>query len=399
MAKRIAKGKTSRVVCRGPPVLEADFGMKLLEKELELEKSWNIETINELVHMYTEMIEYYEYHKDPKYLDFQDRMHKMLVKPQVIASMREDNRAKNALKLDKSSSSQNTEGKARRLEDFEDLESPKSVSTETSTVNSEAELKQEEPKAQDLDELSDDQLQRSRSRHHTVSGTPSKSPTQNLNDIQKRKQDSAKMKEALSAELSKTLTDVSYKATKFFDRVIGLVQASTKETAAKAVSDFRSQDSDLSRRLSSRKQVTMNKSVISIEFMPPAENVSVSDIHFSDTEETFEQCSFLSTALNKSHINEQQENSRINDFRMVEYLENKLEELMEKNFSEKVAKMSEVRLRYESQMKELEGQGGLAQMIVGQMKVDMENEIKAIAEEFDNKRKQDVRALKQSFVE
>mmetsp|Transcript_7354 Transcript_7354/g.7205 ORF Transcript_7354/g.7205 Transcript_7354/m.7205 type:complete len:350 (+) Transcript_7354:148-1197(+) len=349
--------------------------------------------------MYTEMIEYYEYHKDPKYLDFQDRMHKMLVKPQVINSMREDNKTKNALKLDKSSSSQNTEGKARRLEDFEDLESPKSVSTETSTINSEAELKQEERKIQDLDELSEDQLQRSRSRHHTVSTTPSKIPTQNLNDIQKRKQDSAKMKEALSAELSKTISDVSYKATKFFDRIIGLVQANTKETAAKAVSDFRSQDSDLSRRLSSRKQVTMNKSVISIEFMPPAENVSVSDIHFSDTEETFEQCSFLSTALNKSRINEQEENSRINDFRMVEYLENKLEELMEKNFSEKVAKMSEVRLRYESQMKELEGQGGLAQMIVGQMKVDMENEIKAIAEEFDNKRKQDVRALKQSFIE
>lgn len=60
-----------------------EFSVKLLEKELELEKTYSKESIEDLITLYSEAIEYYNEQSDPKFYDFQDRMHSLLMRPEV----------------------------------------------------------------------------------------------------------------------------------------------------------------------------------------------------------------------------------------------------------------------------------------------------------------------------
>lgn len=78
---------TSMSYRKSRPLLPANFAMKIIEKEIELEKSWSQNIINELVELYSQAIEYYNYNNDPKFYDYQDRMHKMLLKPQVMSAI------------------------------------------------------------------------------------------------------------------------------------------------------------------------------------------------------------------------------------------------------------------------------------------------------------------------
>ena len=64
------------------PSLTENFAMKILEKEIELEKRPQPSLVSELVELYSQAIEFYNYQNDPKCYDYQDRMHKMLLKPQ-----------------------------------------------------------------------------------------------------------------------------------------------------------------------------------------------------------------------------------------------------------------------------------------------------------------------------
>ena len=75
----------------GKPTLPPNFAMKIIEKEIELEKSWSHTIIGELVEFYSQAIEFYNYNNDPKCYDYQDRMHKMLLKPQVMSSLSNSN--------------------------------------------------------------------------------------------------------------------------------------------------------------------------------------------------------------------------------------------------------------------------------------------------------------------
>ena len=72
---------------RSKPSLPPNFAMKIIEQEIELEKTWSKELITDLVELYSQAIEYYNYNSDPKCYDYQDRMHKMLLKPQVMSSL------------------------------------------------------------------------------------------------------------------------------------------------------------------------------------------------------------------------------------------------------------------------------------------------------------------------
>jgi len=76
-----------------PPQLSPDFASLLLEKELELEKNPSPQLVNECIELYTQAIEFYEYKKDPKYLDFQQRMRNMLQKPQILNTVSGPKRA------------------------------------------------------------------------------------------------------------------------------------------------------------------------------------------------------------------------------------------------------------------------------------------------------------------
>ena len=82
MIKRRFTGKSTK------PQLDHDFGSKMIEKESELDRACSIDVINELVQLYTSAIEYFSYTNDKKSYDFQEKMHKLFLKPEVIQAMR-----------------------------------------------------------------------------------------------------------------------------------------------------------------------------------------------------------------------------------------------------------------------------------------------------------------------
>ena len=75
------------------PRLSLNFGTRLYEKELELERNCTVEVIDQLVQLYTEAIEYYEYIHNEKYYDIQQRMHKMFLRPDVIKAIKSKNQS------------------------------------------------------------------------------------------------------------------------------------------------------------------------------------------------------------------------------------------------------------------------------------------------------------------
>ena len=66
---------------------DCDFSLKLLEKELELEKNCTKPLIEDLITLYSEAIEHYNEISDTKFYDFQDKLHKFLLRPEVSAVM------------------------------------------------------------------------------------------------------------------------------------------------------------------------------------------------------------------------------------------------------------------------------------------------------------------------
>ena len=65
--------------------LSPELAISILETELELEKKPTLEHIHHLTALYTRAIEHYESQDNPKYLDFQEKLQKMLLKPQNFA--------------------------------------------------------------------------------------------------------------------------------------------------------------------------------------------------------------------------------------------------------------------------------------------------------------------------
>lgn len=67
-----------------------DLPYKIINKELELEHNCTILIVNELVNMYRLMIEAYESANDPRFADFQTRLHKILMRPDVQTMLRQE---------------------------------------------------------------------------------------------------------------------------------------------------------------------------------------------------------------------------------------------------------------------------------------------------------------------
>ncbi|CAG9327073.1 unnamed protein product [Blepharisma stoltei] len=81
-----------------------------------------------------------------------------------------------------------------------------------------------------------------------------------------------------------------------------------------------------------------------------------------------------------------------------------LEAIMDRSLNEKVNKISEIKIAYEVQMRELEGQGeiegqqGLIVKVMEQMKYDMDEEIEKVSQELDLKRQEEIRKLREEYV-
>lgn len=65
--------------------LSPELATSILETELELEKKPTLKLIQHLTTLYTKAIEHYESQENPKYLDFQEKLQKMLIKPQIFS--------------------------------------------------------------------------------------------------------------------------------------------------------------------------------------------------------------------------------------------------------------------------------------------------------------------------
>ncbi|CAG9334917.1 unnamed protein product [Blepharisma stoltei] len=413
----MSKSKSNSRVSRGPPKLSEDFGIRLLEKELELEKDWSIEIINQLVLMYTEIIEYYEYYKDPRYLDFQDRMHKMLVKPQAITTMREESSSpskrqdlskspsptrERQLGLKKSPSpvrERTPEAETKKeinivhkthiqyaIKEEEDSGSEAENESESSKINPEEENQNIEIS---ITIMPDTEPAKSTQRRHTFS-TPQ--PKRFENSIEQRKKESERNKSYLSAQLNQALAEPSYKLSKNLERIIHLHQTNAKVIAQKCSSDFKSQDSDLNHRLKSRKKAMLDKSTRDTSIYDSPLNKSCIDV--LPNENSPPEFSLLNpmSEVNLSF------NPSCEDSKHIDNLEIQLEDLMEKSFSEKASKINEIKLNYEVQIKELEGQGGFMNLIVDQMKENMKKEIQDVSKEMDTQRKEKINLLKKSFM-
>lgn len=75
-----------------PPKLPDNFARKLIEREIELDHSPTFAMLNEVINLYRSSIEYYEHTKNPIYIDLQDRMHRLFVRPSILKLLQSENR-------------------------------------------------------------------------------------------------------------------------------------------------------------------------------------------------------------------------------------------------------------------------------------------------------------------
>lgn len=80
--RRFLQKPQHRVDCRD---ISPSIALSILEKEIDLEKSVSLPLIQDLTLLYSKAIEHYESRDNPKYLDFQEKLQKMLLKPQVYS--------------------------------------------------------------------------------------------------------------------------------------------------------------------------------------------------------------------------------------------------------------------------------------------------------------------------
>lgn len=265
------------------PRLTLNFANRLIEAEQELDKNCNTNTINALLSLYTEAIEYYEYQNDPKSQDFQLKLQSMFLNPQVVSVM--------------------------------NLRSPQRVTQ-----------------------------------------------TEEAKRIQNKTPDSG----ARIIENS----EKQPKEEKSMDRIVNYQNKRNSEVAKKAVSDFKSQDQDLSNRLASRKKSMLSKSTS----LTRDSNVTVVN----------EGNSILSS------IYEEQ-----NEYPEEFYAE--LELAMNNLYEKKAERIAELTLRYEVQMAPLENGDSLMAKVLEKLKIDLKLELEKVSNEFSQQYKEIVEELRRKY--
>lgn len=308
-----------------PFQISPDLAMKIIEKELELEKTWNSAVIHELMALYSQAIEYYEQQGNPRYYDFQDRMHKMLIKPQVISVLQRLNCPELS-------------------EPVVEIKVPPQVPLEN---------------------------------YEKVEEKPEKNDS-----MGQRKLQAELNRKQLSTQFSKALS--RNKKQRNFNMIIDRHSSNNKETAQKAAADFKSQDFALERRLASRKNQQLTRSMT---FLSCSSN-DLSRVFACDLSDVDEE----NNSSTKSSFFVTEDQSEI-----CEKFEKRLEEIMEKNFSERACKIAEIKFRYESQISDISGMGDIMEMLIIQMRKNMQEEIASLTQEFDQRRKEEIRSLKEEM--
>lgn len=276
------------------PYLPPNFAMKIIEKEIELEKTWTQGTIGELVELYSQAIEFYNFNNDPKCYDYQDRMHKMLLKPQVMSA-----------------------------------------------------------------------LSNPHSSHSRVKSEPS-------HLLAKDEVEAEKPRKIIPVQLQTSLSVNSHKTEQNIIKTLDQHEISVKDIAVQLADNFKSQDDDLMSRLEGRRKLnkTFNADVLQME--------NPMNLSYSNPSDFIESDRSGGYSVNKAELNK------------------KIEDLMEKHFAEKAAKIAEINVKYEKEIIEMQEEGVMA-LVIGQMRQNMKEEIANTSKEFDAKRRAEILRLKLEF--
>ena len=81
-----------------------------------------------------------------------------------------------------------------------------------------------------------------------------------------------------------------------------------------------------------------------------------------------------------------------------EELENIIEKIMEDNYMEKTEKVTEIKVKFETQINEFSGQGGIYVEIANQMRKKMKEEIAIVTQALDLKRKDEIAKAKSEHL-
>lgn len=408
MAKRHSssfswKKKTSKPEPKEPPkeIIKEDKGlalaMKIIDKEHELDKNCNSIVIQELIDIYSEAIEYYSQINDNKYLDLQSRMHRIIVRPDVIQALR---LAANNGKTEERPAEYMEKNKAVNgspdKEDEEKVVIEDCIEIDLGDNEGSGEVKEPEIVEEFNDRLVDtanaDKGRARRSRSFDGEIDLQKLDAELEFDAGEkgqnrlappreyvRRHNSGFFKSQLGENsLYKQNSSTSGKA---LNIIIDRHAKTNKTTATRAAADFKSQDSALERRLATRQKVKLTQSMS----FSSCNSSEMKEAFKCDLSAVFEEEDF-STKSSCFIIEEQADET--------EKYEKMLEIIMEQNFSQRAAKIAEIKVKYEMQINEIAGMGDSMKILVDQMKSNMEDEIYSVIQEYDNKRKAEIAAVK-----
>ena len=327
-----------------------DLALKILEKELELESNYSLPTLNSLVESYRLAIEHFEEVKSSKLYDYQERLQKILMRPQVLQLMQEDYSKHRCEQRIRNRGRAHTETLARPMHRANTDPAFKgkldlSLSTEPSSPST--------PSTPSAPSAPSAPSTQSAPSVPSVSGQI-ESPNQPKSTLA-----------TLAALPSSPTND------KILNRIVESQQKRTEHIIGKAVGDFKAQETSLNERLRNRRQKGNNGNPDTSfnSFQPSGVSLPPSP---------------LSTSKQFSFDVESDKSGGVNVFSI---LHERIEKIMEESFNEKTEKITEVKVRYGTQMGELEAQGGFFVEIIKQMKISMSQEIEQISQDIDVKRK------------
>lgn len=311
--------------------LGPEFASRLLEAELELENNCCLTVLQELLDLYQEAVEIYERNDDLRYLDFQKRIHSVLVKPEVQAVLN----APPGPPRQEQSKTEKLKDKKAKLDQFK-----RNKTVQLPTTDPEPLLPAQEHVIVAAREFTDMTMKTSETIQKTMEGVK-----QQVSQLEQRR---------LARRNKMKSIDWSSQSAAF------------NETPAEEISPEKPRKIN-SGNSSRRNSITPN-SLECIKAAAVESDKSGGHIRLPATIEDFQQ---------------------------------KLEDLMEQAFSEKAAKLAEVKMRYEAEMKKAVVEAGdatLAEMLVTHIRKLMEDELKSTSSECDTKRKQSIAALKAELV-
>lgn len=288
--------------------ISEDLALNIIEKELELESNCSLKVLNTLATYYKEAIEFYEEMGDQKHLHYQERLQKILIRPNVLKMMQDENSSQRSAKKN--------------------------------------------------------QIQRRKTEMHHLVPEKNTIKSQTLSAIKERPTHSSTQSEKVVA------------------RIMENQHKRTEYVTNRARTDINSQETGLNERLANRKQRVLNTSNDSSFFNRSLWRTSPR----TELDESVSSSFFFEIESDKSAGGASQAK-----------LHEQVEKIIEESYNEKTEKISQIKIKYESQISELELEGDICIEIVKDLKKKMNVEIEDISSALKAKRIAQLASLKSEY--